>query len=625
MSLPSPQELIEQAKDLATKGYFVFPLAGKSPADHFRFHHGEQPHERASDDPEMISQMPWGGEADGVGIHTGRSGIAVVDVDAKNGIDGFDSLATVDDTLLEHAEKLHNGRHLVFTQSDNPVPTNVGWLAQVDVKANGPAYVKAHNLDEWPKVAELPKAPGWLTKMVGLSQVDSGEPRFAPRDPQFPDDVKGTTAGLAKLRYQLQDLRKAWDEHGLSKPGTDEHKPFNWWLNRTAYIAARLVAGGELDDEYAYATIDDLLIELGAPEDQWKSFGSGWDKGLANPLYLTVEDGETQDKVTTLREQMRKATRKPSDPEFGANPPTWIIGGWLEDKGVHQIYGPSGEGKSFTAVSQTCHIASGKPWSGHAVKRSRVLYVAAEGADGIERRIRAWCQYHKVRRTELDDWLTVLSFAPQLQKEEHREAFIAEYAEWKPEVVILDTQARVSVGIEENSAQAMQPFVEDLEGIGEAFGAVVMLIHHSGKPGQWGSISSRGSTAMKGALISETEVRKRNGAYLITNTKQKNAPEQDEIWFKVEMVHELETGVLVKTAKPAEKKDIDSEDLRKRRVQWLDANAEELRLGDMSQNKSVTAVRDNLPKYLKAPGHCSTDDYKALIQSWRDNRIADAA
>lgn len=53
------------------------------------------------------------------------------------------------------------------------------------------------------------------------------------------------------------------------------------------------------------------------------------------------------------------------------------------------LYGPPGAGKSFVALSMALAVASGAGWLGRSTRKSRVLYVAAEGAGGMKKRIAA--------------------------------------------------------------------------------------------------------------------------------------------------------------------------------------------------------------------------------------------
>jgi hypothetical protein len=73
-------------------------------------------------------------------------------------------------------------------------------------------------------------------------------------------------------------------------------------------------------------------------------------------------------------------------------PPSWLIKGWLPDSGLAMLFGPSGAGKTFAALSMAASIASGKAWHGHRVTQGSVIYLAGEGHYGLRMRVAAWAQ-----------------------------------------------------------------------------------------------------------------------------------------------------------------------------------------------------------------------------------------
>jgi hypothetical protein len=107
----------------------------------------------------------------------------------------------------------------------------------------------------------------------------------------------------------------------------------------------------------------------------------------------------------------------------------------------------------------------------------------------------------------------------------------------RPALIVIDTQARVTVGIEENSNTEMGRVVQRMEELRMASGACVLLVHHSGNDGDRG----RGATAVKGALQTELGV-ERKGKGLCDTTitlktgKQKDDEELGDIVFGLHQV-----------------------------------------------------------------------------------------
>jgi hypothetical protein len=73
-----------------------------------------------------------------------------------------------------------------------------------------------------------------------------------------------------------------------------------------------------------------------------------------------------------------------------------LIGGVLYRHSLTWLQGRSGDGKSFVAIDMAGCVGTGEPWHGHKVKQGLVLYLVAEGACGVELRVRAW--EHAMRR-----------------------------------------------------------------------------------------------------------------------------------------------------------------------------------------------------------------------------------
>ena len=104
-------------------------------------------------------------------------------------------------------------------------------------------------------------------------------------------------------------------------------------------------------------------------------------------------------------------------------------------------------------------------------------------------------------------------------------AFRRLLAELKPVLVILDTQARVTVGAEENSSRDMGEFVDGLEQLRQQCGACVLVVHHEPRNGE----NLRGSTALEGAATTILRVSKDGDLVTLSNPKQKDAPEQPDL------------------------------------------------------------------------------------------------
>lgn len=208
--------------------------------------------------------------------------------------------------------------------------------------------------------------------------------------------------------------------------------------------------------------------------------------------------------------------------------PKPLIEGFLDCNTLTRIYGPSGHGKSFLVLDMACCIGNGMDWHGQHVTQGVVIFVVAEGGSGILERVYAWEQHHGREATD------VLFYPEPVQamKDEWGD-LIAVCEEIKPVMVVLDTQARITVGLEENSAKDVGEFIERCETLRRRTNACVVLIHHTGHEGG----HARGSTAALGALNTELKVTRDESTVTLKSAKQKDRRELPDRKFTLETVY----------------------------------------------------------------------------------------
>lgn len=193
-----------------------------------------------------------------------------------------------------------------------------------------------------------------------------------------------------------------------------------------------------------------------------------------------------------------------------------LIAGWLGRGQTARLYGPPGAGKSFAAIEMSACIAHGRPWHGYATHRGEVVYFAVEDAEGVALRLRAWELHHQVEHQ-----VHVVSTPIQMNVPTvHRvlAAVRAYFGERRLAMIVLDTQAMVTIGMDENSAQDMGIFVEAVKLLAAETGATVLTVHHSGVKGG----RARGSTSVRGAMDVEIEASMAGPTCTMSSTKQKN-------------------------------------------------------------------------------------------------------
>jgi hypothetical protein len=175
-------------------------------------------------------------------------------------------------------------------------------------------------------------------------------------------------------------------------------------------------------------------------------------------------------------------------------------------------------------------VAMGRPWHGRKVRQGLVVVLVAEGLRGVKRRQRAWERRFNNGEVVPADQLMFIPFAVQIKDHRGWAVMRDALARLGPVLIILDTQARITVGVAENDATEMGEVVERVEALRRRTGACVALVHHLGHTGDQG----RGSSAVNGAINTELRVVKDAGQLHLFNDKQKDGPEEVPLVFNLE-------------------------------------------------------------------------------------------
>lgn len=200
-------------------------------------------------------------------------------------------------------------------------------------------------------------------------------------------------------------------------------------------------------------------------------------------------------------------------------PPRPLVEGLLVLDSESWLIARSGSYKTFVALDLAGHVATGKPWMQREVTQGEVLYLVAEGVGGMGLRVRAWEQ----RNGPMADVL-FLPMPVQVSRQEHWEALVELGRRRQPVMIVLDTQARITVGLNENDNSEMGQFVEAIGKLRRATGACVLVVHHLGRAGQ----DARGASAIDGAQDSELRLTKHDGPgrrVTLETDKQRHLPE----------------------------------------------------------------------------------------------------
>lgn len=224
----------------------------------------------------------------------------------------------------------------------------------------------------------------------------------------------------------------------------------------------------------------------------------------------------------------------PQTPEqFMQRPaPKWLIKGVLPQASLAVVYGASGSGKSFFTFDMCAAIVRGEPWRGARVVQGRGVYVVAEGAGGFRNRLEAYCEQHGVAPADLG--MGLIANAPNLMdKLQVNELIVDLKAFGDISFIVMDTYARVMVGGNENDAKDVGMVLAQCAKIHRQTGAMVILVHHSGKDDGAGA---RGSSALRAAADVEIQVKGDSKARAAKVTKQKDGEDGKQYGFRLHTV-----------------------------------------------------------------------------------------
>ncbi|CAB4760221.1 unannotated protein [freshwater metagenome] len=225
----------------------------------------------------------------------------------------------------------------------------------------------------------------------------------------------------------------------------------------------------------------------------------------------------------------------------------FVVDRWIPAESLVLVYGPSGAGKSSVTIDMALSMLHAMPWGGNPIDNAgSVVYWAGEGVQGIGQRVRAWYDYHKPDDPSSGCDVHWATASLDLSKPEWGAA-VAKFSEGlAPSAVFVDTFARATAGIEENSSRDVGLVIYELDRIRKAIKAPVIVVHHSGKDASKGA---RGSSAMRAAVDVEIEVTGSENRVMVRCTKMRDAEPPEPIEF--ERVSVGESFVLVPAVRSA--------------------------------------------------------------------------
>ncbi len=471
------------------------------------------------------------------------SDVVVLDVDPRNFPEGRDSLAEVTAALgielsvAPHVVTGSGGHHFYFRKpADMLTLESLEDFPGIEFKTSGRQVVAAGSVhpcgglyrwDEFsPDLADMPDLPMTALDAVRRPVRERSEREAGELTPR---QLEGALECLDVEEFQDE---KKWRDLAMAchhaTNGEARQEFIDWSTQDAKYADDAWIIGNRWDSFHADAPHGEpvtarllykLVHEAGGqvpnpdPEDDfepWEDDGLGEQK-QARWSFLSIDELEA------------------------LPPPKWLIPGVLTEGSLAAIYGAPESGKSFLAVDMSMAIAGGIEWHGRGVERGAVLYIAAEGAPGLGKRVRAWKQDRRAQGRAFDFRLMRDEINFAAEKDGTVRAFVkAVTDELGPlKLVVIDTLNQTAAGADENSAKDMGRYIASMKRLRDATGAAVVVVHHSGKDTSRGM---RGSTALLGAMDTTVEVDRDKDGRAITMRvqKQKDAEREGPMRFNLE-------------------------------------------------------------------------------------------
>jgi hypothetical protein len=213
---------------------------------------------------------------------------------------------------------------------------------------------------------------------------------------------------------------------------------------------------------------------------------------------------------------------------------TWIVDRLIPDNANTFLVAPPNVAKTFVALGIALSHATGmNRWLNMDMKETRggVYYLFGEGVSSIPQRVQAWLRHTEHTWDDLEGW-----FHPEVENkwgetgtqfdilnEQHVTELISMIlsAANKIDMIFFDTLACINGSGEENSNTDMARLARNIERIRKETDTAVIVLHHTGKDGQF-----RGASALNAAIDATIQIegQPNDENFTIKNAKQRGGP-----------------------------------------------------------------------------------------------------
>lgn len=344
----------DEALRLAAAGWPVFPLManGKRPATA----HGLKD---ATTDEATIRQWWQRMPTANVGMVV-PPGFVAIDVDMKNGIDGFAALAALQEDhgplpATRTVQTPSGGQHLVFTAPEHlRIKNRVAIRPGLDVRAFGGYLVAPPSAIDGVAYKVLndcgpAPAPQWLLDVLTKEKTKA---------PANPSEAPLQRQSSAHDAYTQRAIERATSAVLSAGEGAR-----NECLNASAYGLARLAGAGRLDWHQASAALERAALGAGLQPAEIRATLESASEGRSHPSYEGLPRGDAPVWPTWTGQDDDEALAPVGhplacivNPSEQLQPPRWLLPGFMAE-GLTLIAGGHGVGKSTALLPLACAVA----------------------------------------------------------------------------------------------------------------------------------------------------------------------------------------------------------------------------------------------------------------------------
>lgn len=208
--------------------------------------------------------------------------------------------------------------------------------------------------------------------------------------------------------------------------------------------------------------------------------------------------------------------------------PEFLVDKTLPQKGIAAVIGYSGAGKTFVVLDMVAAISRGEDWFGRKTKKTSVVYVVAEGT--LQNRIKALQGEKKVNFDEASFHLVRDPLDIFRSSDDVNDLALKIP---KGALVVIDTLAQTSPGMDENSGKDMGQVIQNCKILQQEIDGLVLLVAHTGK-GKGDDI--RGHSSLRAALDAAIIVNRKGNERGWKVLKLKEGEDGKEESFRLQQV-----------------------------------------------------------------------------------------